>query len=122
MPQNKRTLIIGATPNPARYAYIAAQMLSDFNHDIVLFGIKKGEVLGQTILNDWPENEEIDTVTLYINPQIQKQYYDQILNLNPKRIIFNPGTENDELRSLAENKGIETEYACTLVMLRTNQF
>ena len=122
MQENKRTLIIGATPNPQRYAFIAARMLKDHGHDIELFGIKKGEVDGQRILNDWPANEEVDTITLYINPTVQEQYYKQILELQPKRIIFNPGTENKELNQLAREKGIETVEACTLVMLRTGQY
>ncbi|MDX5319711.1 MAG: CoA-binding protein, partial [Bacteroidota bacterium] len=90
---NKPTLIIGASPNPGRYAYLAASLLREKGFEFIPFGVKKGEVFGQTILNEFPDSSEIHTVTLYINPELQKQYYDQILALRPKRIIFNPGTE-----------------------------
>ena len=122
MQQNKRTLVLGATPNPSRYAFLATNMLKDFGHDTVLYGIKKGEIAGQTILNSWPEDEKVDTVTLYVNPKIQVDYYQKIFSLDPKRIIFNPGTENPELERMAEERGIEALEACTLVLLRTNQF
>lgn len=118
----KKTLIIGATPNPARYAFRAAQLLTHYGHPIVPFGTKKGEVFGEAILNTFPVEKDIDTVTLYINPGKQKPYYEAILNLDPKRIIFNPGTENEELRELAEENGIKTEYGCTLVMLNSGQY
>jgi len=118
----KKTLIIGASPNPNRYAYRAASSLLNHGHEFVPFGIKRGEVFKHPILNEFPQDEEIDTITMYVNPSIQKAYHDDILKLNPKRIIFNPGTENDELRELAEAQGIETEYACTLVMLNTGQY
>ena len=84
--------------------------------------IKKGKIGGYTIVNEWPEDETFDTITLYINPQIQVNFYDRILALKPKRIIFNPGTENQELTQLAQSQNIETLEACTLVLLRTNQY
>lgn len=118
----KKTLIIGASPNPSRYAYRAANALLNHEHDFVPFGIKRGEVFNHPILHDFPLTQDIDTITMYINPSLQKAYYEKILALNPKRIIFNPGTENDELRELAEAQGIETEYACTLVMLNSGQY
>ncbi|MBI1221388.1 MAG: CoA-binding protein [Bacteroidetes bacterium] len=118
----KNTLIIGASNNPDRYAYRAAHMLKNTGHPIIPFGVKRGEVAGQKILNAFPKDADIDTITLYINPRLQEQYYQQILELHPKRIIFNPGTENDELRDLAEEAGIETEYACTLVLLSSGQY
>ena len=122
MQQNKRTLIVGATPNETRYANIATHMLLNFGHEVVLFGIKKGEVREIPILNEWPINADIDTITMYINPRLQEQYYEQILALQPKRIIFNPGTENVELVALAKKGKIETLDACTLVLLRTGQY
>lgn len=119
----KKTLVIGASPNEERYAYKAARSLENHQHDTVLFGIKRGEINGRKILNDWPETiENLDTVTLYIGPDKQPAMYDQILALNPKRIIFNPGTENTEFVKLAQQKGIETENACTLVLLSTGQY
>jgi uncharacterized protein len=120
----KKTVIIGATTDPSRYAYLAARMLIHYNNEIVPIGIKKGEVFGSQILNihDKPEVKDVDTVTLYIGPQRQPQWYDYIISLKPKRIIFNPGTENITLEKLAEKNGIEAVYGCTLVMLRTNQY
>lgn len=120
----KKTAILGATTNQGRYAYLAAEMLTEYGHPIVPIGIKKGEVFGQEILdlNQKPSIQEIDTLTLYVGSQNQPEWYDYILSLQPKRIIFNPGTENDELEQLAQAKGIETEQACTLVLLRTGQY
>jgi uncharacterized protein len=118
----KKTLVLGATPNPERYAYMATQRLTKAGHEVVLVGKKKGDILGITIDNEPPQYEGIDTVTLYLNPENQKPYYDYILGLKPKRIIFNPGTENWELVKLAKAQDIETEIACTLVMLSTEQY
>lgn len=121
---NKKTIILGATPNPARYAYIAANMLKEYQHDILPVGIKTGQVAGEEIydLRDKPAFKEVDTVTLYIGTQNQPEWYDYILGLNPKRIIFNPGTENPELVEKARQKGIQTVYGCTLVMLRAGTY
>lgn len=120
----KKTVIIGATPDRSRYAYLAAQMLTEYGHDIVPLSIKKGEVFGKEILDlrKKPPVDNVDTVTLYIGPQNQPEWYDYILSLNPKRIIFNPGTENDDLEKMAEQKGIEAVEGCTLVMLRSRQY
>jgi predicted CoA-binding protein len=116
---SKKTVIIGATTNPSRYAYFAADRLTNSGHEIVPVGIKKGEVFGEEILDirESPQVKDVDTVTLYLGARHQPEYYDYLLSLNPQRIIFNPGTENPELVKLANEKGIETEYACTLVML-----
>jgi uncharacterized protein len=120
----KKTVIIGATNNPSRYAYMAAESLKNNGHPFVPIGIRKGEVLGNEILDisTKPAIGEVDTVTLYINPQRQTQWYDYILSLKPNRIIFNPGTENLELEEKAKQNGIETIEGCTLVMLRTGQY
>lgn len=112
-----KTLILGATPNSQRYAFLAANKLTRHGHEIVNVGIKQGEVAGVEILNGMPELEGIDTVTLYVGARHQPPYYDWLLGLKPRRIIFNPGTENPELSVLAREKGIETLPACTLVML-----
>tara|TARA_Y100001949_G_C15966924_1_gene321995 strand:+ start:173 stop:541 length:369 start_codon:yes stop_codon:yes gene_type:complete len=121
---SKKTVIIGATPNPTRYAYFAAGRLKENNHEIVPVGIKKGEVFDEEILDlkTKPTIDQVDTVTLYIGPQNQPEWEDYILDLNPKRIIFNPGTENPELAQKAESKGIEALNACTLVMLSANTY
>lgn len=120
----KKTLIVGATANRGRYAFLAAQMLSDYGHEIVPIGIKSETVLGKEILNlrEKPALDNIDTITLYIGPQNQPEWYDYLLSLKPKRIIFNPGTENDTFEKLAEEQHIETVEGCTLVMLRSNQY
>lgn len=121
---NKKTVIIGATTNPSRYAYLAASMLTEYKHEIVPLGIKKGEVYGKQILliNERPIVNDVDTVTLYIGPQHQPEHYNYILSLKPKRVIFNPGTENEEFEKLLATAGTETLEACTLVMLRSNQY
>lgn len=117
-----KTVILGATPNPERYAYLAANKLVRFGHEIVNVGIKQGEVAGVEILNGVPEVEGVDTVTLYVGPKHQPVYYDWLIGLKPRRIIFNPGTENPELAMLARKAGIETEVACTLVLLSSGQY
>ena len=113
----KKTLVLGATTHPNRYAYLATNSLLHKGHEVALVGVREGEVAGHPILHGTPPVDDIDTVTLYIGPPRQPAYYDYILSLRPKRIIFNPGTENAELEQLAESAGIETVVGCTLVML-----
>ena len=120
--EHKKTLILGATNNTARYAYLAATRLSAAGHEIVNIGIKRGEVAGVPIQPAGIIFPDIHTVTLYVGPQRQPEYYDYILATKPKRIIFNPGTENSELEALAREQGIETLEACTLVLLSTGQY
>jgi len=122
MDNSKVVAVFGASNNPSRYAYLAAKMLFDNGFTTALISIKKGELLGKTFLPFGTPLTDVDTITLYINPEIQSQYYTYILSLKPKRIIFNPGTENDELFDLASSKGIHCEEACTLVLLQTGQF
>ena len=119
---DKKTLVLGATPNTSRYAYLAANRLVRNGHSIVNVGIKQGEVAGVAIEKPETIHNDIDTITLYVGPQHQPELYDYILNTHPKRIIFNPGTENSELRRMANERGIETEYACTLVLLSIGQY
>jgi predicted CoA-binding protein len=119
---DKKTLILGATPNEGRYASLAANRLVRSGHSIVNVGIKAGEVAGVPIEKPETIHNDIDTITLYVGPAHQQSLYDYILNTNPKRIIFNPGTENSELKRMANEKGIETEYACTLVLLSVGQY
>jgi len=120
----KKTVIIGATPNQSRYAYLAAERLNENDIEFIPVGIKKGNVLGKEILDlkTYPEISDVDTMTLYINPSHQREWYDYFLKLNPKRVIFNPGAENPELEKLLEEKNIEAVEACTLVMLSTGQY
>ncbi len=118
----KKTLIIGATPNADRYAYRAAHMLTAKGHPIVNVGIKLGEVAGVKIEKPADPYHDIDTVTLYIGPALQANYYDYILETNPKRVIFNPGTENPAFEKMLDMHGIEPVEACTLVLLSIGQY
>jgi predicted CoA-binding protein len=118
----KKTLVLGASDNPARYSYRAVHQLKSHGHEVVPVGIRKGEVAGLPIHTDRPLAPDVDTVTLYVGPQNQPAWYDYILDLKPKRILFNPGTENPELERLAHQRGIETEEACTLVLLSIGQY
>lgn len=120
--KTKKTLIIGASTNPARYANIAAHRLTNAGHPIVNIGLRDGLVAGQPIQPYGTPIEDVDTVTLYLGPLNQPPYYQYILDLKPKRIVFNPGTENPELEVLATEAGIETVQACTLVLLATGQY
>lgn len=118
----KKTLVLGASENPSRYSYLAVNRLLQHHHPVVAIGRRKGKVQDVDIITGQPEMNDIDTVSLYLNPGNQKPYYDYILSLHPKRIIFNPGTENPELEKMAKEKGIEPIEACTLVMLGTGQY
>lgn len=120
----EKVVIVGASPNPARYAFMAAELLDDYGHEFIPLGIKRGEVLGKSILDirNLPQIENVDTLTLYVRPDLLTPWEDYLISLKPKRIIFNPGTENPHFENLARNSGIETIEACTLVMLRTHQF
>lgn len=119
---SKKTVVFGASPNPSRYSNRAVSSLKRNGHEVVPVGFRKGEIAGIEIIKDNPTVEAVHTITLYLNPQRQVAYYDYILGLNPQRIIFNPGTENPELIKLAQDKGIEVEIACTLVMLSVGNY
>lgn len=118
----KKTLVLGATTNPARYANIAINRLVRNNVPTVALGLRKGEVAGVKIENEKIPFEDIHTVTLYLGPPRQTEYYDYILSLHPERVIFNPGTENPELYRILQENGIEVEVACTLILLSTQQY
>ena len=118
----KRTLVLGASTNPTRYSNIAIKRLQEKGHEVLPVGIRSGEVDGTSIFLGQPSLEDVDTITLYLNPKNQKAYYDYILNLSPKRIIFNPGTENPVLIKMAKEKDIQVEIACTLVMLSLDKY
>lgn len=119
---NKKTIVLGASTNPDRYSFLAVNKLLANHHTVIAVGNKVGIIQSVTIQKEMPTDTDIDTVTLYLNSNNQIPYYDDILAIKPKRIIFNPGTENEELAKLAQQKGIETIEACTLVMLGTRQF
>ena len=118
----KRTIIIGASENPERYAYKAMTSLKNHGHEVIGLGIKEGEVAGSKIITSKPELKDIDTVTLYIGPQNQPDWIDYLIGLKPKRIIFNPGTENPAFFKKASESGIDCIEACTLVMLSIGNF
>ncbi|MEP6949636.1 MAG: CoA-binding protein [Ginsengibacter sp.] len=119
---NKKTLVLGASVNPARYSYLAVNKLQAKGHEVIAIGKREGKAGQVQVETEVKDINDLDTVTLYLNPVNQKQYYDYIFSLHPKRIIFNPGAENEELSSMAKEKGILAQEACTLVLLSTGQY
>ncbi|PWJ97771.1 hypothetical protein BC749_106179 [Flavobacterium araucananum] len=122
MMKNKKTLVLGATTKPDRYAFRAINMLVEKGHTVLAIGQNTGEVAGVKIYTKAIPVKNIDTVTLYLNPARQRDYYNYIIEAQPKRVVFNPGTENPELYQLLELNNIKAEVACTLVLLATNQY
>lgn len=120
--KNKKTLVLGASTKPDRYAYKAITMLVNKGHSVLAIGQSTGEVAGVKIHTKAIPLKNIDTITLYLNPVRQRDYYNYIVESKPKRVIFNPGTENPELYQLLQLNNIEVEVACTLVLLTTNQY
>jgi predicted CoA-binding protein len=118
----KKTVVIGASPDPARYSNMAVRLLKQYGHEVVPIGTRRGNIEDLEIVNNLPQISDTETVTLYLNSERQLPMYEFIFGLKPKRIIFNPGTENPDFWQKAAEKGIETVEACTLVMLRTNQY
>lgn len=117
-----KTLVLGASSNPERYSFMAINRLLNYNHEVVAIGLKNEMVSGVEIQKGFADFQDVHTVTLYLNPQRQKEYYEYIISLKPQRVIFNPGTENPEFYELLKQNGIEIEVACTLVLLGTNQY
>ena len=120
--EKKKTLVLGASVNPARYSNLAITRLVNKQHPVVAIGKKKGTVAGINIETEKIACKDIDTITLYLSAAHQKDYYDYIISLHPARLIFNPGAENDELAKLAMQHGIKAQEACTLVLLSTGQY
>lgn len=118
----KKTVVLGASDNPARYSYLAINKLKAYKHPVVAIGRRGGQVGDTTIQTTTEAQQDVDTVTLYLNPTNQQPFYDFILNMNPRRIIFNPGTENKELMNMAKERGIEPVTGCTLVMLSAGMY
>lgn len=118
----KHTVVIGASPNPDRYSYKATVSLLNYGHKVYPIGLRSGSINSVSIITERPEIQNVDTVTMYVGPQNQLGWEDYILSLNPKRIIFNPGTENPEFKAKAEALGIECIEACTLVMLSIGNY
>ena len=113
----EKTLVFGASSKPSRYSYIAIERLVDAGLPTLAFGLREGRVKGVRIQTSLTGMEAVHTVTLYMRPSRQGPFYDAIIKLKPKRVIFNPGTENPEFYRLLEAARIEVEVACTLVML-----
>ena len=120
--EKKKTLVLGASENPTRYSFLAVNKLIAYGHPVNAIGKRPGRIGDTVIGTEQIHMDDIDTVTLYLNPLNQQPYYDYILSLHPKRIIFNPGAENEELAGLAVKNGIRTLEACTLVLLSTGQY
>lgn len=118
----KKTLVLGASTNPDRYANMAINSLTKHEHPVVAVGLREGTVAGIEIQKEQVAFDGVDTVTLYLNPKNQEAYYEYILGLHPKRVLFNPGTENPALQAKLDKAGIGYEEACTLVLLNTNQY
>lgn len=119
---NMRVLIFGASTNPDRYAYKAMVLLVEKGHEVFLKGNKAGVALGLTIQVGTNNFDHIHTITLYVGPQNQQDLIEDLIQIKPERIIFNPGTENPKLYAEIEKLNIKVEEACTLVLLHTNQF
>lgn len=117
-----KTLVLGASTNPARYSYLAINRLKNAGKEVVAIGNKPGKVSGIPINTGLLHIDGLNTITLYLSPENQKGYYEYIIGLKPKRVIFNPGTENPEFIKLLKQNGIDTEIACTLVLLATGQY
>ncbi len=121
-PISKKTLVLGASANPTRYSYLAVNKLRERNHPVVAIGRTTAFVADIPVQSETSPIPELDTVTMYLNPVNQKNYYDYILDQHPKRVIFNPGAENPEFEKILQEKGIQSVEACTLVLLSTGQY
>lgn len=119
---SKKTLVLGASDNPERYSFLAVNRLRDKGHPVIAIGKKNAKVADVQIETEKKDYSGIDTVSVYLSPDHQLEYYDYIVSLHPKRLIFNPGAENEEFADLAKVNGIQPVEACTLVLLSTGQF
>ncbi len=116
------TVVLGASPNPRRYSFLATSKLIDEGFKVIPVGIKKGNINNTEILQTYPEQKNIHTLAMYLSPKNQKQYYDKLTNIPPKRLIFNPGTYNPELESILQKKGVEIIRSCVLIMLSSGKY
>ena len=121
-PNSKKTLVLGASANPSRYSYLAINKLREQKQPVVAIGKTTAIVADIPVQTETDPIQDLDTVTMYLNPVNQKNYYEYILDQHPKRVIFNPGAENPEFENILKEKGIQTMKACTLVLLSTGQF
>jgi len=119
---SKKTLVLGASINPERYSYRAIVSLLSHGHEVCAVGLRNGKIGECNIVKEPLNFDNVDTVTVYVNPDNQEVYYDYILQINPKRVILNPGTENSKLENLLTANNIPFEHSCTLVLLASNQY
>lgn len=126
MSKHETVLILGASSDPQRYANKAMVLLKEHGHRVVLVNPNEISILGQSVYKNieavTDSKTRIDTVTMYVNPKVSENLAQALVDLKPKRVIFNPGSENGKLISTLKEAGIEVEEACTLVLLHTNQF
>jgi predicted CoA-binding protein len=120
--QDKVTVVVGASPNPNRYSYSAVRKLKEKGHTPIPVGRRAGKVLDLNIHTDYPVIKNVDTLTLYLSASNQRELYDYFFALAPRRIIFNPGAENPELKQMAKERGITAINACSLVLLATGEY
>ncbi len=118
----KKTLVLGASTNPERFSYMAVRKLKYGNIPVVAVGLREGEIMGVRIEKPFPKFEDIHTVTVYIGPRNLPPYYDYILGLKPKRVIFNPGTESPGFAETLAAAGVEVVHACTLIMISNHVY
>ncbi|MGM0529931.1 MAG: CoA-binding protein [Bacteroidota bacterium] len=118
----KKVMVLGASPNKQRFSHTCVKSLMHYGYEVIPIGVRKGEINGKEIIQGKPSVEDLHTVTLYLGPRNQEEYYDYILGQKPQRIIFNPGAENPYFAELAEENGIEVIEYCTLVMLNSGNF
>ena len=118
----RKVMVLGASPNRQRFSHTCVKSLMRYGYEVVPLGIRDGKIAGKPILQGKPPLKDVHTVTLYLNARNQEAYYDYILGLRPKRIIFNPGAENPDLKEKAQDKEIEVVEDCTLIMLNSGSF
>lgn len=122
MMQSLKTLVFGASTNPSRYSFLAVNRLLQSGHEVVAIGGREGEIYGVSIVKGHPEFKDVHTITLYMGPDRLEEHMDYLIGLQPKRMIFNPGTEDAHLINRVKEAGILVEVACTLVMLSTGSY
>lgn len=119
---SKKTIVLGASANPDRYSFLAINRLREHNHPVIAVGKRPAQVADVQVQVKTAEIPDLDTVSIYLNKDNQKNYYDYILSQHPRRVIFNPGAENPEFEMILADKGIKVLEACTLVLLATGQY
>ena len=117
-----KVMVLGASPNKQRFSHTCVESLIRCGYEVIPVGIKPGEINGKEIISGKPNVKDLHTITIYLNHRNQEEYYDYIINQNPRRIIFNPGAENPHLKELAQNNNIKVVEDCTLVMLNSGIF